>query len=189
MGAIALSSQSSTAPLSTSEAVLGSIGRRASTGTPSSFATSSILLSPNILYFFFAVGALKIAHIFDESDYRNIHHFCHIVCLFYYHGNKILRSCDNYNTVYGKTLEYRQRNVARAGGHIDEHIVNVAPENLLPELIYNARNDGAAPYYRSVLLFEQQIYAHYLYSRLALDREHSLVAAHGALVYTECLGD
>ncbi len=38
----------STAPLSTKAAVLGSIGNRASTGTPSSFATSSNLLSPKI---------------------------------------------------------------------------------------------------------------------------------------------
>lgn len=37
----------STAPLSTSAAVFGSIGSRASTGTSSSFATSSSLLSPN----------------------------------------------------------------------------------------------------------------------------------------------
>lgn len=68
---------------------LGSIGRRASTGTPSSFATSSILLSPNILYFFCSRGTQNSSY-FRRVRLSEHSSFCHIVCLF---TIMVTRSC------------------------------------------------------------------------------------------------
>ena len=81
-----------------------------------------------------AVGAGDIAHIFSNAQNGDIHHTRHVDCLFDYHTHEILWCCDDDYTVEGNALEDSQRHVARSGGHIDEHIVYISPDDVRPEL-------------------------------------------------------
>ena len=64
----------------------------------------------------FAVGADKIAVIFDNSDNRHVHQLRHFDCLCHNHGYKLLRGGDNNNSVHRQALEYRQRHIPVPGG-------------------------------------------------------------------------
>ena len=50
------------------------------------------------------------------------------------HGNQVLGGGDHDHPVHGEGLEDGEGHVAGAGGHVHEHIVHVAPDDLLPEL-------------------------------------------------------
>ena len=92
-----------------------------------------------------AIGADEIAHIFHEAEDRHVHQLCHIDRLFHDHGDQLLRAADDHDAVERQRLENGQRNVTRSGRHIDEHKVDVVPNDLAPELLDRACDDRAAP--------------------------------------------
>ena len=109
------------------------------------------------LYLPAAVRAENIAHVLDQSEHRDVHHLCHVESLFDYHCDKILRGRDDNYSVDGQALENGQRHIAGSGRHINEHVVDITPDDLRPELLNNSGNDRSAPDDRRILFFEQEI--------------------------------
>ena len=109
------------------------------------------------LYLPAAVRAENIAHVLDQSEHGDVHHLCHVESLFDYHCDKILRGRDDNYSVDGQALENGQRHIARSGRHIDKHIVDIAPNDLRPELLNNSGNNRSAPDDRRILFFEQEV--------------------------------
>ena len=67
---------------------------------------------------FAAVRAQGITHIFYNSQYRDIHHFCHFNRLAHDQGYQILRGGYDDDAVQGQGLEYGQGNISRSRRHI-----------------------------------------------------------------------
>lgn len=122
------------------------------------FTEDGVLLS--------AIGAGVGAHVFDEPQYRDMHHFGHFNRFFYYHADKLLRSSDNDDAIDGEGLEHRKGNITGAGGHIHKHEIDVFPVHIGPELAHRAGNNRAAPNNRVAFLREQQIDGHDLGAKL-----------------------
>lgn len=97
--------------------------------------------------------------------------------LFDDHGNEFLRRRDDQDAVHGQGLEDCQRNVTRSRRHVDEHVVDVAPDDVSPELFYSTGNDRAAPYDRSGSVFEQEVHGHDFDARLGRNRIDTVFVA------------
>ena len=76
-------------------------------------------------------------------------------------------------------LEDRQGNVARSRRHVDEHVVDVAPDDVGPELFNGTGNDRSAPYDRRRDIFQQQVHGHDLDAGLGRNGIDSVVVARG----------
>ena len=135
-----------------------------------------------------AVRAGDIAHVLHQADDGDIHLFSHLHGLFHDHGDELLRGGDDDDAVERDGLEHAQRHVARAGGHIDEEIVHV-PDNIRPELLDDAADDGPAPDDRISLVFKQQVDGHQLDARAACAGIETRLRADGLVVHAEGLGD
>lgn len=135
--------------------------------------------------FFMTMRTFKIAHVFDEAQDWDVHHFRHVQCFFDDHGNEFLRRCDDQDAVHGQGLEDRQRDVARSRRHVDEHVVDIAPDDIGPELLYCAGNDRAAPYDRSRCVFEQEVHGHDLDARLGRYRIDTVFIARSVVGQAE----
>ena len=72
-------------------------------------------------------------------------------------------SCGEVTTIIpstGERLEYRKAEHLRFRRHINEHIVNIIPDNICPELLNSARNYRTAPDHRICFIFKQEVYRH-----------------------------
>ena len=114
-----------------------------------------------------------------------MHHFRHIQGLFNDHGNEFLRRCDDQDTVDGQGLEDRQGNVTCSRRHVDEHVVDIAPDDVGPELFNGAGNDRSAPYDRSGDIFQQQVHRHDFDASFGRNRIDAIVVAGGMTGQTE----
>ena len=135
-----------------------------------------------------AVGAGNIAHVLHKADDGNIHFFGHLHGLFHDHGDEVLRGGDNDDAVERNGLEDAQRHIARAGGHIDEEVVDI-PDHVRPELLDNAADDGATPDDGIGLVLEQQVDGHQLHTCAAGAGIKPCLRAGGLVVHAEGLGD
>ena len=141
------------------------------------------------MYFLSAVGAGNVAHVFNQCQYRHIHHFSHINGFFNNHAYKFLRRGNYNNAVHGNGLEYRQRHVAGAGRHINKHVVNIAPDYVRPKLFDDAGNQRAAPYNRVGFVFYQKVKRHNADACGGFYREQSPFACLGVAVQAKSPGD
>ena len=135
-----------------------------------------------------AVGAGDVAHVLHEADDGNVHLLGHLHGLFHDHGDEVLRGGDNDDAVERDGLEDAQRHIARAGGHIDEEVVDI-PDHVRPELLDNAADDGAAPDDGIGLVLEQQVDGHQLHTCAAGAGIKPCLRAGGLVVHAEGLGD
>ena len=136
-----------------------------------------------------AVRAAEIAVVLHKADDGHMHHLGHAHGLGHDHGDKLLRRGDNHNAVHRQGLEDRQGHVARSGRHVDEQIVDIFPHDVRPELLHRARNDGAAPENRVVLVLEQQIHGHDLDAAFRHGRVNALLIRTGAFADAKRLRD
>ena len=139
--------------------------------------------------FFAAVRAQDIAHVFHKAQHGNVHHIGHVHGLGDDQAHQLLRAGHYDDAVHRQRLEHRQRYVARARGHVHKQEIHILPDDLLPELLDGARNDGPAPHDRVAFVLQQQVHAHHVDACAALYG----IAAHfvrmGAAVDTEQLRD
>ena len=89
-----------------------------------------------------------------------MHQFGHLQGLFDNQGNQFLRRCNDEDAIDGQALEYGQGDIARSRRHIDEHVVDVAPEYVGPELFDRPGNDRSSPYDRRGRIFQEDIHGH-----------------------------
>ena len=75
-----------------------------------------------------------------------------------------------------------------AGPAAGEHNVLMAPYNVLPELLNNARNNRPAPNHRRGNVIQQQIYAHHIYARCGFHGQHGFLRAFCHSAQAEYLG-
>ena len=136
-----------------------------------------------------AVRAAEIAVVLHKADDGHMHHLGHAHGLGHDHGDKLLRRGDDHNAVHRQGLEDRQGHVARSGRHVDEQIVDIFPHDVRPELLHRARNDGAAPENRVVLVLEQQIHGHDLDAAFRHGRVNALLIRAGAFADAKRLRD
>lgn len=83
---------------------------------------------------FAAVRTYEVAVVLYDTEHRNAHHLCHLVGFHDDHAHQILRGRYDHYAVYRKRLENGQRNITGSWRHIDEEIVQVAPDDVGPEL-------------------------------------------------------
>ena len=86
-------------------------------------------------------------------------------------------------------MEHRQWNVAGSRGHVNDHAVELAPVNILPELLDNAGDDRTSPDDRSVIGFKHQVDAHELDVVGGSDREQFGIIPIGFLMNTKHMGN
>ena len=108
--------------------------------------------------FFAAVRADGVAHVLDDSEDGDLHEFRHVHGFADDHGDEFLRRGDDDDAVNGQGLEDCQGNVAGSRRHVHEHAVDVAPDDVGPELFYDAGYDWPAPDDRVGLPFHQEIH-------------------------------
>ena len=139
------------------------------------------------MQFLAAIRALHVGHILHETDYGNIHQLRHVQRLLDDHGNQLLRSSYDDNTVQRERLEHSKRNVAGSRRHIHKHKVHVVPNNVRPELFNSARDHRAAPNNGTGFILEKEIHRHHLDSGFRLKRDQTVSIAENVAACAECL--
>ena len=136
-----------------------------------------------------AIGTFEVGHIFHDTQNGHIHHFRHFYSLIHNHANQLLRRSYNNNAVNRDRLENSQRNIPCAGWHINEHIVHIPPDNILPELLYGFRNNRPSPDYRICIIIQQKINRHHLNALFGFAGQNPHLCAIRLFCHTKCLGD
>ncbi len=136
-----------------------------------------------------AIGTKEITEIFNHTKDRDVHHLRHPNGLCNDHTDQILGRGDHNNSVYGKRLEYRQRNITGSWRHIHEQIIQFTPADIRPELLDHAGNYRATPQNRICFVFRQEIQAHNGNSGAGHSRQNSVFASNRPFVDSKCLGD
>ena len=135
------------------------------------------------------VGTFEIAHVFDEAEDGDVHDFRHLQGLFDDHGDELLRRRDDEDAVDRQGLEYCQGDVARSRRHVDEHVVDIAPDDVGPELFYGAGNDRSAPYDGSRRVFQEYVHGHDFNARFCFYRENAVGVSCSPFCQAEGLRD
>ena len=139
-----------------------------------------------------AVRADEVGHVLHETDDRHAHLIRHVHGLRHDHGHEVLRRGDDDDTVDRKGLENGQRNIAGSWWHVDEHVVDVLPLNLRPELLHGLRDEGTTPDDRVGLVLEQEVRGHDFDAAGTSVRDHELAIrgnANAVVRQTEGLRD
>ena len=124
---------------------------------------------------FAAVRTYEVAVVLYDTEHRNAHHLCHLVGFHDDHAHQILRGRYDHYAVYRKRLENGQRNITGSWRHVDEEIVQVAPDDVGPELFYGSCDDRSSPDDRLFLARKQEVDGHYLYAVCCNCRVNALV--------------
>ena len=136
-----------------------------------------------------AIGAGEVAHVFHEAQNGNFHHLCHVEGFPDDHLDELLRGHHDDRAADGNALEDGQRHIARSRGHVDEHDVDIVPDDVRPELKTCARNERSAPDDGVVIMIEQGVHGDELDPPLRRDGTNVSVRARGAVGDAEHLGD
>jgi hypothetical protein len=75
----------------------------------------------------------------------------HLDALFGVQQRNVLRRGDDHGAGHGHALAQRELDVAGAGGHVDDQVVQVFPVGLAQQLLQRLRGHGAAPDHGFVL--------------------------------------
>jgi len=96
-----------------------------------------------------------------------------------------LRRRHHDDAIQRDALHHRERGIGGAGGQVDNQIVEVAPDDVAPELLDGAADEGATPDDGLVGVRQQQVDGHQLDAPLGLHRQDAQWAADGALLAVE----
>ena len=107
-----------------------------------------------------ALVTLEVRHVLDQAHNGDIQVVRQVDRLANDHGNKLLRCGNGDDTVNGQHLEHREEHIGGSRRHVDQHVVDVAPVGLVPELLDDAGNDRAAPCDGHVALREHEVHGH-----------------------------
>ena len=102
-----------------------------------------------------AVAADVQAHVLDDAEHRHVHLLEHLEPFAGIRERDVLRRGDDDRAADGHALRERELNVARAGRHVDDEIVEIAPARLREELVQRRRDHRAAPGHRLLLVDEE----------------------------------
>ena len=136
-----------------------------------------------------AVRALEVAVVLHQAQHGNVHHLGHLDGLGDDHAHQILGRGDHDDPVHREGLEHSQGHVTGSGRHIHEEIVQLAPDDIGPELLDSAGNDRAAPDDGVGLILGEEVEAHHLHPALGGLGVDAQLAARGPGVDAESLGD
>ena len=104
-----------------------------------------------------AVRTFEVAHILNKTEDRNIHFLRHVDRLLNDHGDKLLRGGNDDDSIDRKRLKYSKRHIAGSRRHIYEHIVDILPECLTPELFHCTCDHRTTPDHRICLILQKHI--------------------------------
>ena len=82
-----------------------------------------------------ALAAHVHGHVFNQPQHRHIHLLEHGDAFFGIEQRDVLRCGDDDSTRERHFLRHGELNVARAGGHIDDEVVQAFPARLVDELL------------------------------------------------------
>ena len=139
---------------------------------------------------FACIGADEIAHVLHQSQDRHAQPLGHAGRLAYHHARQILRRTDQHHAAHGQRLHHRQRSVGSARRQVYDQPVQIAPEDVAPELPDGSADQRPAPDHRVVLVGQQQVDGHDFDARLCLGGQNAQRALTGPdAVGKEHLGD
>ena len=107
-----------------------------------------------------ALVTLEVRHVLDQAHNGDIQVVRQVDRLADDHGNKLLRCGNGDDTINGQHLEHREEHIGGSRRHVDQHVVDVAPVGLVPELLDDAGNDRAAPCDGHIALREHEVHGH-----------------------------
>src|SRR5690554_2202023 len=96
-------------------------------------------------FFVAAVGADVHAHVFDHADDRDVDFAEHFDAFFTVQQGDVLRGGDDDGAGYRDFLAQGELDVAGAGGHVYDEVVELIPQGLLEQLHDGAADHRAAP--------------------------------------------
>ena len=85
------------------------------------------------------------AHVFDDADHRDVDFAEHFDAFFAVQQGNVLRGGDDDGAGDRDFLAEGELDVAGAGGHVDDEVVEFIPQGLLEQLHNGAADHGAAP--------------------------------------------
>ena len=97
-----------------------------------------------------AVRADVDAHVLDDADDRDADLLEHLEPLARVDQRDVLRRGDDHRAGHRHLLRERQLDVAGAGRHVDDQVVEVAPVGVLEQLLERLRHHRPAPHHRRV---------------------------------------
>ena len=136
-----------------------------------------------------AVAALEVAVVLHNADDGLAHHLSHADSLGDDQGDQVLGRGDHHDAVHGDGLVDGQGHVAGSGGHVDEQVVQLAPQDVGPELLDHAADQAAAPDNGIAGVFQQQVQGHDLDAFQGQLGQDVLAVTHSTGVQAESLGD
>ena len=92
-----------------------------------------------------AVAADVDAHVFDHAKHRDVDFAEHFDAFLAVQQGDVLGCGDDDGAGYRDFLGQGELDVAGAGGHVDNEVVEFVPEGLLQQLHHGAADHGAAP--------------------------------------------
>src|SRR5690554_8066175 len=92
-----------------------------------------------------AAGADVDAHVLDYAQHRDVDFAEHFDAFFAVQQGDVLGGSDDDGADDRDFLGQGELDVAGAGGHVDDEVVEFVPEGLLEQLHDDAADHGAAP--------------------------------------------
>ena len=102
-----------------------------------------------------AFAAHVHGHVLDDAEDGHAHFFKHLDALARVEQGDVLRRGDDDGTGHGHTLAQGQLDVAGAGGHVHDQVVQVFPVGLAQQLLQRLGGHGAAPDHGFVLCHQE----------------------------------
>ena len=126
-----------------------------------------------------AVGADVGSHVLDQAEDGHAHLLEHLHALLGVDQGDVLGRGDDHGARHGHALGQRQLDVAGAGRHVHQQVVQILPVGLAQHLLQRLRGHGAAPDHGLVVV-DQETDGHDLHA-MAFHGLHGLaVGAFGA---------
>ena len=138
-----------------------------------------------------AVRAFKVGHVLHDAQHGHVQavQAGHVQRLLHDHGDELLRRGDDDDAVHGQGLVDRERDVAGARRHVHEHEVHVLPDELGPEFLDHAGDDGAAPDHGVGVVLQQEVHGDDVDARPRTHGKQAVLVPDGALLQPEEPGD
>ena len=102
-----------------------------------------------------ATAANVQAHVLDDAEHGDVHLLEHLEPFAGIRERDVLRRRDDDGAADGHALRERELDVARAGRHVDDEVVEIAPARLRQQLVQRRRHHRPAPRHRLLLVDEK----------------------------------
>ena len=119
-----------------------------------------------------AVAAHVHRHVFHDAQNRHPHLLEHLDALLGIEQRNILRRGHHHGAGHGHALRQRELDVAGAGRHVHDQVVQLAPVGLAQQLLQRLGGHGATPDH-GLVLRHQETDRHHLHA-VVLQRLHGL---------------